>query len=127
MPAHKAFVLPKWLMDLKLQSNGQPSLYTQMPNLMHWLTIENMELELLLHVANNSVAMQMEALFQEIKQQTDANHLVARLSLSHFIRKQVFLTIVLKTDSSTVGTYVLRTTNEGKIEGVRMAAEHQLD
>lgn len=124
-----AVTVPKWVTDFKEQIK-EASVYGLIPKLMQWTTVELMERELLQQAAGAGIQFHLETLFAEVKkcaaENANTHPLVARLSLSAFVQKQIFLTIATDEKKPVIlDTYVLRTTEAGLIEGVRRAAEHQ--
>lgn len=117
-------VLPKWLIDLKNHpDHPDESLYRLILPLLQWQSISFIEKYLLAYAAGSGILFQLETLFQDL--QLAPNPLMARLSLSTYSPGQVFLTIATEEEKpTTVTIYVLRTTEAGRIEGIRIAPEN---
>lgn len=119
-----AFVLPDWVVDKRkeLALDPCPCVYYNMLPLMKWCDIDQMCKSLVPFVGGSGIELQWTELIKELKTMYASKVLMARLTLSHILREQIFLRIASEDNlDETLHAYVFRISARGQIMSIRTA------
>jgi hypothetical protein len=119
-----AVALPPWVDEKKkeLIDSGQISIYFALRPLLQWQNLDLTQKLLSLYTAGSGVQLQLEELGKELSMAHAPQTLVARVSVSHILREQLFLHIAYADQpDKTLHAYVLRLNTQGLIMSIRTA------